>query len=354
MKIGTSISNAVQILKRGGIVIYPTETCYGVGVDATNSDAVRKLLEYKKRPEGKAISIAVNSKEMAEKYVELNDEAKELYMQFLPGPVTVISKSKHKAAKELEAEDGTLGVRIPDFQITMSLINNLGLPITATSANSSGKKTPYKIQDILENISNKQKKLIDYILDVGELPHNPPSTVVNTTRHDMQIIRRGKLNLGLPKFEIQIKSEKEMVEQGKLLIKRYKNILENNCMLILFNAELGAGKTQFTKGLAGGLGIKEIVKSPTYSIIKEYPYVLPLSSGSLVHFDAWRLESIEELDELGIDTFIKNGNVIAVEWAGATEKFFKKFINKKNIFVIQIQINYINAETRKLIIYEAN
>ena len=321
---------------------------------ATNREAVLKLLKYKRRPEGKAISIAVADKRMAKEYVELNSEADKLYQEFLPGPVTVISKSKGKVVKELETEDGTLGVRIPAYDLVIELVKELGEPITATSANSADRKTPYKIQDIYDNISARQKAMIDFVLDDGELPHNPPSTVVNTTRHELQIVRRGNLSLGKAVETKIIKSEREMVHEGSVLVRKYKNLLEEKCLLIMFNAELGAGKTHFTKGIGKGLGIKEIIKSPTYSLIKEYPYKLGSVSGNLIHFDAWRVESVDELAKLDIESYISPGNIIAVEWAGATEDYFAKLKARTNLFAVQVQINYITHEERELTIYEAN
>lgn len=346
------ILKAVEILKNGGLVIYPTETCYGVGVMATNEDAVKKLLKYKRRPEGKAVSIAVADRAMAEQYVEINDEADKLYKEFLPGPVTVISKSKGKVVKELESEDGTLGIRIPAYDIAIELVKHLGVPITATSANSAGRKTPYKIQDIYDNISARQKAMIDFVIDDGELAHNPPSTVVNTTKLELQIVRRGELSLGKLVYTKIVKSEREMIQEGMLLIRKYKSLLEEKCLLIMFNAELGAGKTHFTKGIGRELGIKDIIKSPTYSLIKEYPYKLPSVEGNLIHFDAWRVESIDELGKLGIEEYIQKGNVIAVEWAGSTESYFAKLKSRSNLFVLQVQINYITHEERELTIYE--
>jgi L-threonylcarbamoyladenylate synthase len=82
-----------EILAQGGLVLFPTETTYGAGVDATNQLAVNKLLAYKSRREGKPLSVLVANPEMAGKFVEINDQAQQLYDQFLPGPVTVISKS---------------------------------------------------------------------------------------------------------------------------------------------------------------------------------------------------------------------------------------------------------------------
>jgi L-threonylcarbamoyladenylate synthase len=347
------IEVAVGILKNGGLVIYPTETCYGVGALANNKEAVEKLLKYKRRPEGKAISIAVADQNMAEEYVDLNDEAKKIYKEFLPGPVTVISKSKGRVIKELEAEDGTLGVRIPDFALITELIQKVGAPITATSANSAGKKTPYKVEDIYENITLKQKELIDYVIDFGELPHNPPSTVINTTRHDLQVIRKGEVSLGKVEYKVEVDSPEKMVEEGSRFMKKYKNLLHDNCVLVMFNAELGAGKTQFVKGMAKALEIDEIIKSPTYSLLKEYKYHYEGNDGMLAHFDAWRIENLGELDGLGLEGYIGDGNVIAVEWAGATEEYFERISHKESLYTINVKIDYISENKRLLMIYES-
>jgi len=346
------IEEAAAVLLKGGLIIYPTETCYGVGVIATNEKAVAKLLEYKRRPEGKPISIAVSSKEMADEYVFLNAEAEKIYKEFLPGPVTLISKSKDKVAFGLEAENNTLGIRIPDFDMIIELINKVGLPITATSANSSGKKTPYSVQDIYDNISEKQKAMIDYVVDFGELPHNPPSTVIDTTKHGLQIVRHGQVSLGTLRHQAEISSVEEMIEEGEKLVVKYRNLLEDNCLLIMFNAELGAGKTHFVKGMANGLKINEIVKSPTYSLLQEYPYEWNGLTGSLVHFDAWRLESLDELDALDLESYIMPKNVVAVEWAGATEEYFERISHRKNLYTVQVQIEYISQDKRRLTIYE--
>ena len=154
--------------------------------------AVDKLLAYKSRREGKPMSIAVPDQAEAEKYVVVNEQAQQLY-QFLPGPVTVVSKSLGKVARGVESEFGTLGVRIPDQDLMLKICRALGKPITATSANASGKKRPYSVADIISGLSNKQKSLIDLILDVGTLPKNEPSTVIDTTLSTPTTLRQGKI-----------------------------------------------------------------------------------------------------------------------------------------------------------------
>ena len=185
---------AIEVLGSGGLIIFPTETSYGVGVDATNSNAVSRLLEYKRRPEGKAISVAVANLKLADKYVDINPAAEGIYKNFLPGPVTVISKSKKLLDARLESEQGSLGIRIPNYRLILDILEKFNKPITATSANSAGKKTPYSIDDIFNNLSKKQKSLIDLVIDAGELPHNPPSTVIDTTSEELTVYRKGRID----------------------------------------------------------------------------------------------------------------------------------------------------------------
>src|SRR5258708_6009897 len=190
-----AIEKTLQVLEAGGLVIFPTETTYGAGVDALSQNAVDKVLAYKARREGKPLSIAVSEATMAAQYVEVRDSARNIYERFLPGPVTVISKGRGKVANGVESEFGTLGIRIPKYDFVLEVVKKFGRPITATSANGSGEKRPYSIQDIFDGISEKQKGLIDLIIDVGELPHNLPSTVIDTTLSASVIFRQGTIQL---------------------------------------------------------------------------------------------------------------------------------------------------------------
>src|SRR3990167_5805359 len=262
-----AIADGITVLQKGGIVIYPTETCYGVGVDATNPDAVKKLLAYKDRPEGKAISIAVTDEAMAREYVDVNETAENLYKNFLPGPITVISniksanqqisKSTNKIATGIAAEDGSLGIRIPDYPFILELIKAFGKPITATSANISGRKTPYSIEDIFNNIPEKKKGLIDLIIDAGELPNNPPSTVVDTRLNDEKVVRAGSISLDRLTHKshktYMSHSEQETQQIGQDLMQQLLAELKNHCIIFALQGDLGAGKTQFAKGVAKAL-----------------------------------------------------------------------------------------------------
>ncbi len=165
LRLEKIISLASKILKSGGMIIYPTETCYGIGVDSTNIAAVEKLLKYKGDRKGKPISVAVAGKNMADNYIEFNPQAENLFNNFLPGPITVVCQGKHRVVNKLESEKGKLGIRFPNHKLALKIIQTFGKPITSTSANISHGKTPYDIQkDIIDRIPDSKKELIDLII----------------------------------------------------------------------------------------------------------------------------------------------------------------------------------------------
>lgn len=338
-KNSEAIDKAVSVLQKGGLVIFPCETVYGVAVDCLNSKAVKKLNKYKQRPLGKPYAIMCSNQKMAEKYVELNEPAKNLYKTFLPGPVTIISKSRHKVAKGIESELGTLGVRIPDYKFMLELIEKFGNPIVATSANTSYQKRPYKLSDILNNISERQKDLVDLIIDAGELPHNEPSTVIDTTLDNPTVLRQGEIKLK-DKNEVLSTSEENTQNVGKELWQKYEQYVGKRPIIFALEGEMGTGKTQFTKGLARAMGITEVVTSPTFSLVNSY--------GSLNHFDVWRLINSKELEALGFLKMIEDKNiVIAIEWAERVADFIKKY--RDQAVVVWVKIIYGKKENERLI-----
>jgi len=347
----TAIKKVLAVLKNGGLVIYPTETCYGVGGDVTNQAAVKKILEFKGQRGGKPISIAVAGKEMAKKYVEINDAADNLYQQFLPGPLTIVSKSKGKVIKFLEAGRGTLGIRIPDYSLVLEIIRRFGRPITSTSANTSSKKTPYCLNDILKYTTKKRLGLVDLFLDAGRLSYNPPSTVVDTTLNEPKVLRQGEIKIKATlKNTFISNSEEETKEIAKKIFEKHRNLLNKKAVIFALQGELGSGKTQFAKGLGQALKIKDNIVSPTFTIIREYP----LKSGrsdlpQFFHIDTWRLENGEELLELGLEKMLKPRNIIAIEWLQKIKPILKKIERKKGIKLVLIDIKIISENTRKII-----
>lgn len=189
------LKESLRHLKSGGMIIFPTETAYGLGVDATNHQALEKLLKYK-GSRTSPTSIAVASLKMAEKFANLTPLAKKLYQKYLPGPLTVISTAKQTTDPILTAGTNTIGIRIPDYPFILKLIKLLDSPITSTSANTSGGETPYSLQDYLKTTDEEKTKSIDLFLDAGILTKKPPSTVVKAI-DNLEIVRRGEITPNL-------------------------------------------------------------------------------------------------------------------------------------------------------------
>ena len=352
------IEKALQILGAGGLLVFPTETCYGLGADATNQAAIDKLYRYKARREGKPLSIAVCDADMASEYVEINETAKNLYDNYLPGPITVVSKGLGKVARGVESEYGTLGVRIPDYNLVLDIIRRFGKPITATSANMSYLPKPYSIDSLLKDTPEKSLDLISLAIDAGELPHREASTVVDTTMNSLNIMRPGQTDLSnqlagsRAVLSAETNAASQTVNFGSINMLKYIDEPIDKPLAFFLSGELGSGKTQFSKGLADKLGVKEIVKSPTFTILNEYDYGFGERNGKFIHIDTWRIEDLKDLETVGIDRYLVPGNVIAIEWA---DKFFdglKTKIKEAGGKVINVVFRYIDEDTRNIETYE--
>jgi L-threonylcarbamoyladenylate synthase len=342
---------AINSLKKGELVIYPTETCYGIGADAQNPKAVDKLLNYKGDRKGKPISIAVSDKKMASDYVVLNPTAENIFDKFLPGPITVVANGKHKVDSRLESEMGTLGVRFPNHPIPIGIIKRHKKPITATSANISGGKTPYSIDDVLTNLTESKKNLIGLVIDAGTLKNNPPSVVVDTTSEELEVLRKGKIDFSnIGSKTITTYSDVETMLLGEKLTKDNLSYLDKGALIFALQGELGSGKTQFAKGIGEALVIKEVITSPTYTFANEYQFSFNEKRGAFIHIDAWRAEKPEVLEALGFDKMLSKGNVIALEWVEKGMKVLKKYekLDKIKIIWIKFEHNFSYENIRKI------
>jgi L-threonylcarbamoyladenylate synthase len=346
------IQKVIEVLTAGGLVIFPTETVYGAGVDATNPTAVEKLLRYKSRREGKPLSIAVSNQEMAEKYVEINDQARKLYQQFMPGPITIISKDRGLLAPGVASEFATVGTRIPDYDLIVEIVKAYGKPITATSANASGKKRPYTVNDILDQLSPKQLSQIDLILDAGKLPPNPPSTIIDTTLSAPVSLRSGSLNFD-SKVSLISKNEHETKQiAGRYMLKYWDRIAKNGLIFGL-DGPLGAGKTIFAKGVAEFLEITEKITSPTYSYIEEYDFQKHSRKGKFYHLDVWKVNTPEEYQRLEIKKLLKPGTVLVVEWFSQVAQDLKDDASLAGIPIINLEIEDLGDQLRQISLSES-
>lgn len=184
------INKASSIFKNGGIGIFPTDTVYGIGCNALDITALEKLYELKERNFNKPINILVSNPNMINKFIKnINNIEKKLIENFWPGALTIIFNKSDIVPKLLTAGLDTIGIRMPNNKIAIKLIDKLGSPIAASSANISGKVPATNINNIIkDNFNNK----IDFIINDGET-YNIPSTIVRVENNEIRILREGSI-----------------------------------------------------------------------------------------------------------------------------------------------------------------
>lgn len=181
-----------KIIKEGGIVIFPTETVYGIGTNGLNKEAIKKLYEVKQRPLNKPISLLVSNIEMVEQVAKNISKLEYKIMQnFFPGPLTIILEKKDIVPNILTSNTNTVGIRMPSGEIARKLIEYAGVPIATPSANISGKPSGTNIKDIQKDFEGK----VDYFIDNGESKLGIPSTIVRVINDEIHILRQGSISM---------------------------------------------------------------------------------------------------------------------------------------------------------------
>jgi L-threonylcarbamoyladenylate synthase len=182
------IAEAASVIKTGGLVIFPTDTVYGLGADALDREAVKRVYQVKRRPQDKPLIIQVADIEQIHNLVaKVSQTAPILMKKFWPGALTLVFNRK--------SSPGTVALRMPDNRIALSLIKKAGVPLTAPSANLSGEPSPSRIEEINEELI----KEIDLIIDGGETKIGIESTILDLTASPPRILREG----AIPSAEIK-------------------------------------------------------------------------------------------------------------------------------------------------------
>lgn len=339
------LSETTAVIKNGGLVVYPSDTVYILAVDPRNPVAVNKLLSFKNRWPGKAVSIAVSDINMAQNYVKLTPNSRLLYQNLLPGPFTLVSPGRHLVAPGIEAENGTLGIRIPSSSHILDLVKRLGFPVTATSANLSGRTPHYSISSFFKTLSQKKKNLIDLAVDGGVLPKNKPSTVVDTTEPELKILRRGDLVAASAKTFIS-NSEKETGSIAKFLLEKILKQASSTNIVLALSGDLGCGKTVFSRAIGRNLGVTGPITSPTFVIHNQYP-VNYHPFKHFFHFDLYRLSSASEFMEINFLSNFQNHTFSCIEWPENMGTLNLNWL-KKNTSYFSINFEYISPTSRRL------
>lgn len=188
------LRKASDILKDGGVIVCATDTGYLLGVDGLNTTAIRKIYDIKGRSFDKPIHLVVADIAMARTLADLNQDAEHVFQHFMPGPLTLVVKKKPIVPDLLVSGLNSVGLRIPNNEFLLHLVKETGKPITATSANRSGKSTPYTIDQVLEELGNAVGH-VDLIIDQGETRHVQPSTILDMSQTPPNILREGPITL---------------------------------------------------------------------------------------------------------------------------------------------------------------
>lgn len=191
-----NIENAIETLRKGGIILYPTDTVWGLGCDATDKDAVARIFEIKHRSDSKSLVLLASDLDMVARFIREIPEMAIQLVEVNDKPMTIIypdaicsdTPSKYALASNTVAEDGTVGIRIPLGGFCLDLVKKFGRPIVSTSANISGEKTPANFAEISEEIKNAVDWIVDPSADKGST-HKASSIIKVGMDATIKIIR---------------------------------------------------------------------------------------------------------------------------------------------------------------------
>lgn len=186
------VLKAVNVLNDGGIVIFPTDTAFGIGCRIDGEKAIKRLFEIRRRPKTLAAPILVDSVKMAQKYLQsISNNVEELMNKYWPGALTIVLPCKVEKVPSLVRGGGnTLGVRMPNHEATLSIIKNVGVPILGPSANFHEGKTPYSFKDLDPRLIEQ----VDYIVH-GKTLVRQVSTVIDCSQKPWRILRQGAIGI---------------------------------------------------------------------------------------------------------------------------------------------------------------
>ena len=206
------VRRGAEIIKSGGLVAFPTETVYGLGANALDADAVRRIYETKGRPSDNPLILHVSSIEMTEGLVELNWRARMLMEKFWPGPLSIVLPAKEVIPSRTRGGLPTAAVRMPDAAVALALIKFSNLPIAAPSANISGRPSPTDAETVRRDVGDK----IPLVIDGGETRFGVESTVIDMTGEHAVLLRPG----GLAKENIEAELGEEVLLPKSCLRRR--------------------------------------------------------------------------------------------------------------------------------------
>jgi len=184
--------DVITVLEEGGIVIFPTDTVYGIACNCFQEETIKKLYQIKNRPNYKPINVLTDNIEKIKLITKnMSEKEKELIDKYMPGALTVIMEKKDNIPDVLTAGLETIGVRIPKNDIALSILEKFDYPLAVTSVNISGQKDGTAVEDFIDEFEDK----VDIIIDGGKSEIGIPSTIVKVNEDEIEIVRKGTIEI---------------------------------------------------------------------------------------------------------------------------------------------------------------
>ncbi|MEM1983391.1 MAG: L-threonylcarbamoyladenylate synthase [Sulfolobales archaeon] len=314
------INEVANVLRSGGLCAFPTETVYGLGADGYNPAAIMKIFKIKGRPPDNPLIMHVSSREMFDELViDVPEIAYRLINYAWPGPLTLVLKKSSKVPKEVTAGLPTVAVRCPGHPVPLELINALGRPIAAPSANLSGKPSPTNAEHVIKDLTG----LVDLVLDGGETFFGVESTIIDVTSDPPTLLRPGPIavedlirvinkEIRIPAFARGLSESEDALSPGT----KYRHYSPNTPLLLIelvdysdLNALINTMLSTAAELKSKGLKVAIIATSETAEHYKVKGYdVLSLGSRKNLFEVSHNLFHVLRLcDSLGADTVIVEG-----------------------------------------------
>jgi len=302
------IEECASILRKGGIVAFPTETVYGLGADGLNPNAIKKIFQAKKRPADNPLIFHISNKEDVKKFTKnIPPNAEKLMEKFWPGPLTLILKKSPIIPKIATGGLNTIAIRMPSHRIALSLIHSLGNPIVAPSANLFGKPSPTLAKHVLNDLNGK----INAVIDGGNTVIGIESTILDLTTNMPTILRPGKISyLELKKILKKVKYHPSLLGKKSKIIKvkspgmKYKHY-SPNAKIILIEGNIKNTQKKIQELIKKFQLEKKLVGIINNKTIKKTPFVKSKFIGTTKNLIASNLyKSFRELDDQKVDVII--------------------------------------------------
>jgi len=308
-----SIRQAAEVLRRGGLVAFPTETVYGLGADALNLDAVKKVFEAKGRPGDNPLIVHIaSSKQLDDIVDEMPEKGKLLAEAFWPGPLTLVVKRTILISDLVTANLDTVAVRMPNHPVPLAMIQALGEGIVGPSANLSGRPSPTTAQHVYDDLRGS----VDLILDAGPAAIGLESTVVDVTAEPPAILRLGGLTRErieelIGSVEVQVGIDRAKRSPGT----RHRHYAPRARVLLVKSGDVENFARVLQEQRQHGKRVGCVVNSSLLAKVESGQYfrVLPTSLDILARY---LFRTLRELDALGLDVIIVEG--VPEEGLGAT------------------------------------